>query len=361
MKIGIIARDLTKQQGGGAYNIINILSRELPRQDSNNSYVIFTNGPVKDREHIVQLPNLPRIIWDHILIPLYAYRHHVDLLICPKNVVPLFWFRKSLAIVLDLAYYDIPEAYNSLEARYMRYGIHLSARKATKLAPISRYTAKRLKELFSDIDPSRIEVVYIASETVKPSNEELLPEKLTNQIDIRHKEYVLFVGGIQPRKNLRTLILAMEQIWKTGSNLHLVVVGKKSVKWEESFTGIDPQTLQKVFFTGYIDRADLETLYANALVYVNPSLYEGFGITVLEAFSLGCPVIASNVTSLPEVVGDAGILFDPNNVKSLANAIQNIQKDDTLRDKLITFGRKQLQKFSWEKTLKKYISVINSI
>jgi len=181
--------------------------------------------------------------------------------------------------------------------------------------------------------------------------------------------YILFVGTLQPRKNISRLIEAFAKLEpsiknKEGSikDLRLVIVGKKGWQYEEILAAPEKFGVkEKVKFLENITDEDLPFFYKNALCFCLPSLYEGFGLPILEAMQYGCPIATSNVSSLPEAGGDAAVYFDPENVEHITKALQSLVDDEELRSKLLKKGYEQVKKFSWEKTARKTLDVLQEI
>jgi glycosyltransferase involved in cell wall biosynthesis len=173
--------------------------------------------------------------------------------------------------------------------------------------------------------------------------------------------FILFVGTLQPRKNIARLIEAFAKI-EEKKDLQLIIIGKKGWLYEEiletpSRLGIE----EKVKFLHSISNEELNVFYKHALCYVLPSLYEGFGLPVLEAMNHGCPVITSNISSLPEAGGDAALYVDPESVDDIAKKMTRLINDENLRKELIEKGKKQVAKFSWEKTAKETLAVLEEL
>ena len=172
-------------------------------------------------------------------------------------------------------------------------------------------------------------------------------------------KYILIVGTIEPRKNLTTLLKAFANI--SNQNLKLVFTGKKGWLNDDFFSLLDSLNIRdKVIFTGYTTVDELAALYSGAKAFVFPSIYEGFGLPLLEAMGCGCPVIASNCSSIPEITEDAAMLFNPNNHQELAQCINKMMEDENLRNDYIQKGFIQFQKFHWEKSAQEIIKIINS-
>lgn len=187
-------------------------------------------------------------------------------------------------------------------------------------------------------------------------NSKLLKEKYKI-----NKKYILFVGTLQPRKNIVRLIEAFSKIHHQ-QQLNLVIVGKKGWMYEEILEAPKQYGIEnQIKFLEFVPDEDLSLLYKNALCFVLPSLYEGFGLPVLEAMTQGCPVITSNVSSLPEAGGDAALYVDPEDVDDIAAKMQSLVKDEELRKTLIEKGYKQVKKFSWEKAARETLKVLEEV
>ena len=187
-------------------------------------------------------------------------------------------------------------------------------------------------------------------------NSKLLKEKYKI-----NKKYILFVGTLQPRKNIVRLIEAFSKIHHQ-QQLNLVIVGKKGWMYEEILEAPKQYGIEnQIKFLEFVPDEDLSLLYKNALCFVLPSLYEGFGLPVLEAMTQGCPVITSNVSSLPEAGGDAALYVNPEDVDEIAAKMQSLVKDEELRKTLIEKGYKQVKKFSWEKAARETLKVLEEV
>jgi glycosyltransferase involved in cell wall biosynthesis len=227
------------------------------------------------------------------------------------------------------------------------------AKKATRIATVSEYSRQDIVKLYG-INPDKIDVVYNGAKDVyRPLNADTI--LATRQKYTAGKPYFIYVGSIHPRKNIKNLLLAFEA-FKTGtqSDFKLVLAGRKAWDYQEVEV-VYNALLHKndVIFTGHIPPEELAAITgaAHAMVYV--SLFEGFGIPVIEAMSSHVPVITSNVTSMPEAAGDAALLVNPGSVTEISSAMQKIASDDTLRSLLIEKGSVQLKKFSWALTAQK--------
>ena len=237
-----------------------------------------------------------------------------------------------------------------LQLKYM--GLY-SIKKAQKILTISEFSKKEIVKYYNYPEKD-IVVTYPGVNNFKYqiSNIKFQISKVTGK-------YILFVGTVQPRKNIQRLIGALEQL---DEDIQLVIVGKKGWLYESIFAAIAKSSKKEnIVYLDYVTEDTLVHLYQNALCFVLPSLYEGFGLPVVEAMNYGCPVVVSNTTSLPEVAGDVGIYVNPEDVTDIAQglkkALQLTKKD---RESIVRKGKEQAQKFTWENCARKTIDVLNS-
>jgi glycosyltransferase involved in cell wall biosynthesis len=241
--------------------------------------------------------------------------------------------------IYDMIHEIYPEMFSSKDETSKRK--KLLAQKAKKIIAISENTKKDIIRFFS-IDEKKIEVIYLAN-SINPS------ESIDDiNIDLP-KKYILFVGSRSIYKNFNLFIEAISPLLIEDTELNVVCVGGGNFKEMEKEKFKKLNIISKIFQYAANDYI-LAYLYQKAIAFIFPSLYEGFGIPILEAFSCGCPVIASNASSLPEVAGDAAIYFDPTNKLSISSSIQKVVYDNNLRNQLIYKGYQRVKAFTWEKT-----------
>lgn len=283
-------------------------------------------------------------------IPRILRKYKADLFVSPDGWLSLNTRVKSLPVIHDLNFFHLPEFIPWLVRKYYHYFFPRFIRKAGRIATVSAFSKGDIVELFR-IDPMRIDIVYNgASPRFKPITEE-------EQNAVREKfaegcPYFLYIGLIHPRKNLANLIKAFDRFkMAINSNMKLLVVGSR--KW---WTPDMQQALEQshfsddVIFTGRVTDSDLTGITASAWALVYASHFEGFGIPVLEAMYSDTPVIASGVSSLPEVGGDAVMYVDPASVESISEAMLSVYSKEDIRKELIARGREQRLKFSWERS-----------
>lgn len=224
-------------------------------------------------------------------------------------------------------------------------------KEADMIIAISESTKKDIMEILN-IPEQKIKVVY---EAAPDDVIQIKDQKKINQIKDKYKldgDFLLSVATLEPRKNLKRIILAFQKIKKDFPSMKLVIAGKSG--WDQGLNEIIRQKQSDIVFTGYINRDDLLALYSSTSCFVFPSLYEGFGLPILEAMKCGAPVVTSNVSSMPEVTGQAGVLVDPLSVEKIAQGIKKAIGD---KESLMQKGFKQADSFSWEKTAKETLKV----
>jgi len=292
-------------------------------------------------------------IWYEYSIPFILRKIKPDLFISPDAYCSLSTNTKTLLVIHDLNFEHYPEHMPWLNRKYYRYFTPKFAQKADRIATVSNYSKNDIIKQYG-IDPSKIDVIYNGTNTAYRQFSET--EKTAVKAGVSDgNDYFVFIGALNPRKNLVNLFKAFDIFKKeTNSSNKLVVVGEKmywSGNIKTTFEEMEYQS--EVVFTGRLNIDELTKIVSSALGLTYVSLFEGFGIPIIEAFKAGTPVITSNVTSMPEVAGDAALLIDPENPDNIAEAMKKIASDNKLRDQLIEKGFKRAESFSWDITAEK--------
>jgi glycosyltransferase involved in cell wall biosynthesis len=363
MLIGIDASRSVAQKRTGTENYsLNLIRHLLALQNEHCYRLYFNRPPTCDLRLAIcnlRIMPFPRL-WTHLRLSWEMARRPPDLLFVPAHVLPIVHPRRSVVTVHDLGYLYYPEAHRLLDRLYLDLSTRYNARAATHLIADSSATQRDLIERYGT-KPDKITVIYPGYDkaTFQPVRDEEAIEAVKAKYDIAG-DYILFVGTLQPRKNLTRLI---EAYWKLeAGSWKLVIAGKKGWLYEEIFQQVERLGLAgRVVFTDYVPEGDLPTLLSGARLFVFPSLYEGFGLPVLEAMACGTPVVCSNTSSLPEVAGDAAVLVDPLDVKGLAMAMERVLSDEELRAGLIEHGFEQARKFSWERCARQTLTVLENV
>ena len=312
----------------------------------------------------------PRKFWTQIGLPLYLYTHipKPDVFFSPSHYSPRFSPVPTVMSVMDLSYIHFPELFAKHDLYQLREWTKYSVKKARKVFTISESSKNDIIKYYRK-KPEDVVVTYLGiKQNVFPAG--LHGKAMSQEVKIEDlqikfglpKKYVLFVGTIQPRKNISRLIDAFAAVGKKHKDVSLVIVGKKG--WLYGPILAEPKKMnieEKVHFLDFVNNEELAVLYKHAICYCLPSLYEGFGLPVLEAMQHGCPVITSNVSSLPEAGGDACLYVNPESATDIALKIVELIEKPQLRKKLIQKGYQHIKKFSWEKTAKQTLDVLVSL
>jgi len=288
--------------------------------------------------------------WFEISVAGWLAENKPDLFLSPDGYCCLKTAVPQVMVIHDLAFEHFSDHVYGLTHRYYKYFTPRFAQKASRIATVSEYSKSDIARLYQ-IDTGKIDVVYNgAKEVYRPVSDHIKNEvKATYAINCN---YFLYVGSIHPRKNIKNLLLAFEQFKsETSSDFKLLLVGRKAWDFEDVDVAYSKMKFRDdVKFLGHLPPADLGNIVASAYALVYVSLFEGFGIPLIEAMSCNVPVITSNTTSMPEVAGDAALLVNPLSVSDISLAMKKLAEDGQLRDSLIAKGKIQLQKFSWELT-----------
>jgi len=296
----------------------------------------------------------PRL-WTHARLSWEMARRPPDALFVPAHVLPLVHPRASLVTVHDLGYLHFPQAHPWRQRLYLDLSTRWSARAAAHLLADSEATKADLAARYGT-PPEKITVAYPGyDETLAPVRDPAAIEAVKARYVI-NGDYFLYLGTLQPRKNLTRLIAAFANLQLATT---LVLAGKRGWLYDDLFTQVRRLGLEgRVLFPGYVSEEDKAALLSGALAFVFPSLYEGFGLPVLEAQACGCPVVASNTSSLPEAAGDGALLVDPTDTTAIGAAMQRVASGPALRDELVERGFANARRFSWHACAHSVLDVI---
>jgi len=357
MLIGIDASRAVLAQRTGTENYSYQLIRRLLTLDTTHRYRLYFNAPPEAglfpavphaEQRIVPFPRL----WTHARLSWEMWRDPPDVLFVPAHVLPLIHPRHSVVTVHDLGYLYYPEAHTPLSRLYLDVSTRYNARAASYVIADSEATRQDLIRHYG-AEAGKITVVYPGcSEEFRPICDAEALHKTRERYRLPDS-YILHVGTLHPRKNLVRLVEAyalLRQSALAKSTLpDLVIAGKKGWLYNHIFQRVEELDITThVHFPGYVSQEDLPALLSGAQLLVMPSLYEGFGLPVLEAMACGTPVVCSNTSSLPEVAGDAALLAEPLDTEGIAEAMGRLLRDTALRDGLIQRGFHQASRFTWE-------------
>lgn len=376
MKIGIDTLFLIPGKHGGTETYLRNLLLNLAKIDKENEYILFTNKEnsgnfgIKQDNFSEVLCNFSarykpiRVFYEQMILPIMARRYQIDVLHFPAYVsLAISSFRlKSIVTIHDIMFHYYPENYPKGQLLYFKHLIPASAKRGKMIIAVSNNTKKDIIKIL-EIPENKVTVTYEAPDERFNNNLSDTEKDRVKKIYNLPDRFILSVASFNPHKNIDGLIRSFSLIKKNYDSLcQLVLVGMKSSYYSKIISVIEKLKLDKdVLFIGHVSDKDLPYLYSLANIYVFPSFFEGFGLPPLEAMACGCPVVASNVTSIPEVVGEAGILIDPHNIEKMAEAIYKVLINDNFRRDLIRKGFERAKQFSWEKTAKETLKVYEEV
>lgn len=395
MKIAVNAQFLNKPGTGTGQYFIRLLETLL-KIDKENIYILYNeaetppNPSLGRREIEVRILNTPfytrddlirKTIWEKFIFPKAVEKDKMDLIWSPYFSVSRFPGIRHVMTIHDVIYRIFPQYIPNIRWKIYYALAENAARYADKILTISECSKKDIMK-FLRIQEEKVKMIYLGRPEI-PLNPHL--RKGETDIDssfkktsfdspfekegrgiLENKKYILYLGGFDYRKNVIKLIEAYKIFCESNNDIDLVIAGKLLKQPNPIAPDVDKKVkgsgLQdRVQFIGYVADENLPELYKNAEVFVFPTLYEGFGLPVLEAMTYGCPVISSNNSSIPEVAGEAALLVNPSNPEDIAKAIEKVLIDEKLRESMIQKGNKNILRFFWDKCAKEILEVFNSL
>jgi len=282
----------------------------------------------------------------------------LDVFFSPTHYVPFAYSIPTVISILDVSYIHFPKLFRSIDLLKLKYWGKYSIGKSNRIITISESSKSDIIKSYK-LNSDKVKVVYPGvKDDLSGNKKELNMEDLSKNFNVNSK-YILFVGTLQPRKNIVRLIEAFSKI---DSDVLLVIIGRKGWQFEEILNAPNKYSVKdRVIFLENVSDGDLPSFYKNAELFILPSLYEGFGLPVLEAMKYDCPVITSNVSSLPEAGGDAALYVDPKDTDDISKNMQKLLDDKELRSELVKKGKEQVRKFSWENSAKETLKVLEEV
>jgi glycosyltransferase involved in cell wall biosynthesis len=373
MRVIINTLFLVSESLGGSWTLTAQLVRHLTSRSGNDEYIILVNTRVAEdlpvsnvagRKIVVPIDaqsRVQRILWEQTMVPGIVRKCRADLYHTTGNILPLAVPCKTVATILDLQVLYYPANFPFIRRNYLRAMLPLTVMRADRVVAISEFVRLDILRHYP-VRPEKVTTIPLAG---------LTPEEITDGTDARDiramynlpPRFLLSVGGSYPHKNLVRMVEAYARVAEEIPDI-LVIVG-------EAF-GLRGPLMEVLEHTGllargkvrmlpFLPRADVLALYRAAHAYVFPSLFEGFGIPALEAMDCGCPILASNSSALAEVVGEAGILFNPLDTGSIANAMRTVSLDAGMRNRLIALGHARAREFSWKSNADQTVDVFHEV
>ncbi|MDF2884398.1 MAG: glycosyl transferase [Clostridiaceae bacterium] len=370
MKIGIDARASKWYRGTGIGTYTYQLINSLNKLDNINSYLLFMPencvSKIKFNKnfHISNINEQGKSsFWDEVNIPNILYDKDIELYHIPQNGVGLPNEKNCKFVITlhDVIPYRMPETVSDKYLKIFSEEIPNIIPLCDGIITVSEFSKMDIIKSFG-IPADKIYVTHLASEDIyKPMNKTMCKNYLNKFYSINSK-FILYVGGFSPRKNIIGLIDAFSKVCRQLKDLNLIILGKHGLSYDLYKSHAAKLNISdKVLFPGFAPLEHMPIFYNASELFVYPSFYEGFGLPPIEAMACGVPVIASNITSLPEVLGDSALLINPNDIDCLAQSMYNVLTDNNLKCSLINKGLLRASSFSWVKTAKETLNSYSKI
>lgn len=369
MKILINARLLTERKGGPYRYLVNILN-ELAIIDKKNEYILFLNERLTEDFNFLNNSNFRQIIYpfknklifDYICLPVFSYLNRIDIYFFPKNTFSPMIRGKKIAVYHDIVYFEKMDfrEFKYFDNLHHKVMIPIDAKFTSADLAVSNFTADRMEKLLK-IKKNKITVIHEGvEESFKQITDSTRIQNVIDKYNIQ-QPFLFFAGSLSPRKNIITILKAFDKIKDLIPHRIYFTAGDS---WNDShvFEFIKSNKLDdRIIRLGFLPEEDLVTMYNLSDCYLYPSLYEGFGLPILEAQSCGCPVITSNVSSCPEIAGEGAVVIDPYNTDELSKAILKIVNDVNFKKDLIKKGFDNVKRFSWKRAAREHLDLFNKV
>jgi glycosyltransferase involved in cell wall biosynthesis len=345
---------------GGIGVYITELISAYGKLPSNDFEFVYLRGPkfFARKNKLTKVTNLLiELIWLHVLLPIRLAQERIDLVHMPSNVAPFYSPCPVVVTIHDATFCRLPKTYDSGYRRYARLSFSIAARRATRVVTVSSTSAEDVTRYFG-AKPHKLSVVYPG---VSHN-----PNAVLSRWEDVEQPYVLFVGALEPHKNVVRLVEAFA-LFRTAEEVltkdyRLLIAGPKTRDTERITAAIARHQLDGVVrLTGTLSQAQRDWLYEHASVFAFPSLNEGFGFPPLEAMVRGVPVVAASAGALPEVLGDASLYFDPFDPNDIARVLSRATFDQPLRARLVHAGLERVGRFTWEKTAAAMLDIYREV
>ena len=372
MKIAIHSADLSDNRIDGTRVYLFNMLKQFGLMDLSDEFLLYQTKkfnkelepPVLNNYHPKRTRKTP--LWTQTIFARRLWKDDPEVLWMPLANIPLIRRKrlKTVVTIHDLAFNHFPEYFTKKDLFKLKALAFSSVHLSDKIIAVSYATKNDIVRCYPTVSPEKITVVHHGFDA-KLFNQKDLRESdfslLCKKYGLEKGKYILYVGAIQPRKNLKTLVDAFGLIAPQYADMKLVIAGEKAWMWQETIRHIKKSPLHgRIVLTGQIPFVDLPMLYRGAMAFSFPSLYEGFGIPVLEAFASGVPVIAARNSSLLEIGEGAALFHKTHNAEDLAEKLDMVLGDEKRRAKMIKLGRKKCKEFSWEKCARETLDCIKN-
>jgi len=365
MIIGIDGNEANIENRVGVGQYAFNLLKNIYLADQKNQYIIYLkNQPLsdlpKERQNWHYKVFGPQKLWTKIALPIHLFTQpeKLNVFYSPSHYSPKFAPCPTVPTIHDLGYLQFKNQFNKKDLYQLINWTQESIKKATHIITVSNFSKTEIEKTYN-INPERITIAYNGvDEPLKIDAKD--QQKILSNYSVKSKKYYLYLGTLKPNKNIPFLIRSFAEFLKiTDQETKLVIAGKKGWLFDEIFETVKKESVEdNIIFTDFVDNYQKTILYQNAKALIMPSIYEGFGIPVIEAMKLNTPVISSNITPLKEVIGDNGFYFDPDNQEELVHQLVNFERLNSKEIKEMTDKAKtRADFFTWKNTAKSVISV----
>jgi glycosyltransferase involved in cell wall biosynthesis len=374
MRIGIEAQRIFRKKKHGMDMVALALVRALQASNCGHQFFVFVQSDEDaaclqsgNGVEIICLPNAPYPIWEQLILPIAIKKYTLDVLHCTSNTAPLFLSVPLVLTLHDIIYLeniDLTQgtAYQKFGNLYRKLIVPMVAKKARKIITVSHFENQRIVNYF-DFEPALVQTVYNAAPAYFTRITDASQLAATQKKYTLPDQFIFFLGNTDPKKNVKGVIQALSILKAAGKlpcKLLMLDINRAYLKNLANEIG-DPTILDEIIFTGYVSNEELPNIYSLATLFLYPSVRESFGIPLVEAMCCEVPIITSNTSSMPEIVGDAALLCDPNKAETIAQAISELWGNAKLQMELKIKGKQRGKIFSWNQNASETVAIYQSI
>ena len=364
MKISIDASRYKNNQATGvewySWHIINAIMEEL-FASYNDDLILYSRDPLYLSEKVENRVVRSKRLWTLLALSKEIAANTPDVLFVPSHTLPLKLPKRSVITIHDVAFKYLRKSYSFFQYHYLNWSTKYAVKHASKIIVPSQATAKDLIEFFDCPQEKIVHINHGFEAPIEVADDFMKESELFKYFEIKEKsKYVLFIGRLESKKNLVRLVEAFAKFSEKNPDYRLVLAGKRGLGFGDILKTVNKlELMHKVIMPGYVDEKEKAALYKYCSIFAFCSLYEGFGLPILEAFHYGKAVLTSSVSSMPEVGSDAVLYCDPYDIDSIAEGLETLAAEDEYVDELIRLGKERLKEFSWHEAAKKTLKVLH--